>query len=51
MTPLTLTRCGYLLALRAVTAITSGAVKPCSATLNLTHIAIGHHRDLSRALA
>ena len=42
---------GYLLALRAVTAITSGAVKPCSATLNLTHIAIGHHRDLSRVLA
>lgn len=25
--------------------------KACSATLNLTHIAIGHRRDLSLALA
>ncbi|HCA5737523.1 TPA: hypothetical protein MXQ19_002319 [Citrobacter freundii] len=51
MTPLTLTRCGDLLALRAVTAITYGAVKPCSATQNLTHIVIGHRRDLLLALA
>lgn len=51
MTPLTLTRCGDLLALRAVTAITYGAVKPCSATQNLTHIVIGHRRDLLLVLA
>ena len=51
MTTMTLTRCGYLLALRAVTAITSDAVKQSLGTQNLTHIAIGHHRDLSLALA